>query len=243
MAAIQYTGIKNVIKAIENIDIPYFAVFSGKALVYKNPAFGESGFDNTADAANSLQEFLESLNQGSNAIYTLKLYETIPAGGINDKTPANYSINFRLNLEGMDKMSQTISAENRNNTNSEILSELKALRMRVDEMQSEEPEDKPGGILGALLNNEAVLNMLVASVAGLGAHFLEKLKINPINKPVTTMAGIDEQIIEPTENEKIKKAIEVLSASDKNLGNHLLILAKMSIDNPAQFHMLLGMLK
>jgi hypothetical protein len=143
----------------------------------------------------------------------------------------------------MDKMTQTITAENRNNTNSEILSELKALRMRVDEMETEEPEDKPGGILGALLNNEAVLNMLVASVAGLGAHFLEKLKINPINKPVTTMAGIDEQITDPTEQEKIKKAIEVLSASDKNLGNHLLILAKMSIDNPAQFHMLLGMLK
>jgi hypothetical protein len=142
----------------------------------------------------------------------------------------------------MDKMSQTISAENRNNTNSEILSELKALRMRVDEMETEEP-DKPDGILGALLNNEDVLNMLVASVAGLGAHFLEKLKINPINKPVTKMAGIDEQITDPTENEKIKNAIEVLSDSDKNLGNHLLILAKMSIDNPAQFHMLLNMLK
>ena len=240
MAAIQYTGIKNVIRAIENIDIPYFAVFSGKALVFKNPAFGEIGFENTADAANSLQEFLEGLNQGSNAIYTLKLYETIPAGGITDKTPANYSINFRLNLEGMDKMPQTISAENRTNTNNEILTELRALRMRVDEMETEEPDEKPAGILGALMNNEAVLNMLVASVAGIGAHFLEKLKINPINKPVTTMAGID---INPTENEKIDKAIEVLSANDPNLGDHLLILAKMSIDNPAQFRMLLGMLK
>lgn len=239
-SAVQYTGINNVLRAIENIDIPYFAVFSGKALIFKNPAFGDNGIDETGEAVNILQSFLEGLNQGSNAIYTLKLYEAIPAGGITDKTPANYSINFRLNLEGMDRLPQSVSAENRNNTNSEILSELRALRMRVDEMEKEEPEEKPAGILGALLNNEAVLNMLVASVAGIGAHFLEKLNIKPINNVAMPINGIDQ---EPTEHQKITKAIEVLSQSDPNLGDHLLILAKMSLDNPSQFNWLLGMLK
>lgn len=240
MAAVQYTGINNVLRAIENIDIPYFAVFSGKSLIFKNPAFGDIGIDETGEAVNILQSFLEGLNQGSNAIYTLKLYETIPAGGITDKTPANYSINFRLNLEGMDKLPQRIEAENRQNVNSEILSELRALRMRVDEMENEEPEEKPSGILGALLNNEAVLNTLVASVAGIAAHFMNQLSIKPINNVAMPINGIDQ---EPTEQQKISKAIEVLSKSDPNLGDHLLILAKMSIDNPSQFTWLLGMLK
>jgi hypothetical protein len=238
--SVQYTGIPNVIRAIENIDIPYFAVFAGKGLVYKNPAFGVDGFDDIADAVNSLQGFLENLNQGSNMVYTLKLYETVPAGGINDKTPANYSINFRLNLEGMDRLPQTVNAENRNNVNSEILSELKALRMRVDQMESEEPEEKPAGILGALLNNEAAMNTLVSSVAGIAAHFMNKLAIKPINNTTMPINGIDQ---EPTEQQKINKAIEVLSKNDPNLGDHLLILAKMSIDNPSQFIWLLGMLK
>jgi hypothetical protein len=240
MAAVQYTGINNVLRAIENIDIPYFAVFSGKALIFKNPAFGDNGIDETGEAVNILQSFLEGLNQGSNAIYTLKLYETIPAGGITDKTPANYSINFRLNLEGMDRLPQSVSAENRNNTNSEILSELRALRMRVDEMEKEEPEEKPSGILGALIQNEAVLNTLVASVAGIVAHYMNKLSIKPINNVAMPINGIDQ---EPTEQQKINKAIEVLSKNDPNLGDHLLILAKMSIDNPSQFTWLLGMLK
>jgi len=239
-SAVQYTGINNVLRAIENIDIPYFAVFSGKALIFKNPAFGDNGIDETGEAVNILQSFLEGLNQGSNAIYTLKLYEAIPAGGITDKTPANYSINFRLNLEGMDRLPQSVSAENRNNINSEILSELRALRMRVDEMEKEEPEEKPAGILGALLSNEAALNTLVASVAGIAAHFMNKLAIKPINNVSMPINGIDQ---EPTEQQKINKAIEVLSKNDPNLGDHLLILAKISIDNPSQFTWLLGMLK
>jgi hypothetical protein len=48
---------------------------------------------------------------------------------------------------------------------------------------------------------------------------------------------------EPTEQQKIDKAIEVLSQSTPNLGDSLLILAKMSIDNPQQYKWLLGMLK
>jgi hypothetical protein len=140
----------------------------------------------------------------------------------------------------MDRLPQSVSAENRNTTTSEILSELRALRMRVDEMESEEPEEKPAGILGALLNNEAAMNTLVSSVAGIAAAFMNKLAIKPINNTTMPINGIDH---EPTEQQKINKAIEVLSKNDPNLGDHLLILAKMSIDNPSQFTWLLGMLK
>jgi hypothetical protein len=78
---------------------------------------------------------------------------------------------------------------------------------------------------------------------GMIAGVLNKFTPNqnqPMQKNINpAIAGVEE----PTEQEKINKAIEVLSKSDKDLGNHLLILAKMSIDNPTQFHWLLNMLK
>ena len=125
--------------------------------------------------------------------------------------------------------------------NAEILAELKALRMKVEEIEEEEEEEAPS-LIGALTSNPALMNTMVnAAVSAISALFVTKNNQNqPMQQNINTaIAGIEE----PLEQDKIDKAIEILSQSDKNLGNHLLILAKMSIDNPSQFHWLLNMLK
>jgi hypothetical protein len=55
--------------------------------------------------------------------------------------------------------------------------------------------------------------------------------------PVTSMAGIAID-----EAAALEKAIEILSKHDEYIGQHLLKLAKIAENNPAQFNMLISML-
>ena len=242
MSSVQFTGIDNIIEAFEANDIPYFGVFAGKSLIFKNPTRGEEAIEDTFEASELLRSFLYKLNKGSNAVYTLKLYETIPAGGITEKTPANFSINFRLNLEGMYMTpDKAVQYEQKQNQQSEILAELKALRMKVETMEgTDEEEEEKNPIIGALTNNPEVMNALVMAAVGAITGIISKFAPQ---QPITMKPAINGISDEPTEQQKIDKAIEVLSQSTPNLGDSLLILAKMSIDNPQQYKWLLGMLK
>lgn len=242
MSSVQFTGIDNILEAFEANDIPYFGVFAGKSLIFKNPTRGEEAITDTFEASELLRSFLYKLNKGSNAVYTLKLYENIPAGGITDKTPANFSINFRLNLEGMyltqDKAAQY---EQKQSQQAEILAELKALRMKVETMEgTDEEEEEKNPIIGALTSNPELMNALVMAAVGAITGIISKFA--PQQQPIKMQPAINGISEEPTEQQKIEKAIEVLAASTPNLGDSLLILAKMSIDNPQQYKWLLGML-
>jgi len=243
MSSVQFTGIENIIEAFEANDIPYFGVFAGKSLIFKNPTRGEEAIQDTFEASELLRSFLYKLNKGSNAVYTLKLYENLPAGGITDKTPANFSINFRLNLEGMYLTNdKAVQYEQKQSQQAEILAELKALRMKVETMEgTDEEEEEKNPIIGALTSNPEVMNALVMAAVGAITGIISKFA--PQQQPIKMQPAINGISEEPTEQQKIDKAIEVLSQSTPNLGDSLLILAKMSIDNPQQYKWLLGMLK
>jgi len=243
MSSVQFTGIENIIEAFEANDIPYFGVFAGKSLIFKNPTRGEEAIQDTFEASELLRSFLYKLNKGSNAVYTLKLYENLPAGGITDKTPANFSINFRLNLEGMYLTNdKAVQYEQKQSQQAEILAELKALRMKVETMEgTDEEEEEKNPIIGALTSNPEVMNALVMAAVGAITGIISKFA--PQQQPIKMQPAINGVNEEPTEQQKIDKAIEVLSQSTPNLGDSLLILAKMSIDNPQQYKWLLGMLK
>jgi hypothetical protein len=243
MSSVQFTGIENIIEAFEANDIPYFGVFAGKSLIFKNPTRGEEAIQDTFEASELLRSFLYKLNKGSNAVYTLKLYENVPAGGITDKTPANFSINFRLNLEGMYLTNdKAVQYEQKQSQQAEILAELKALRMKVETIEgTDEEEEEKNPIIGALTSNPEVMNALVMAAVGAITGIISKFA--PQQQPIKMQPAINGITDEPTEQQKIDKAIEVLSQSTPNLGDSLLILAKMSIDNPQQYKWLLGMLK
>jgi hypothetical protein len=243
MSSVQFTGIDNIIEAFEANDIPYFGVFAGKSLIFKNPTRGEEAIQDTFEASELLRSFLYKLNKGSNAVYTLKLYENLPSGGITDKTPANFSINFRLNLEGMYLTNdKAVQYEQKQSQQAEILAELKALRMKVETMEgTDEEEEEKNPIIGALTSNPELMNALVMAAVGAITGIISKFA--PQQQQIKMQPAINGISEEPTEQQKIDKAIEVLSQSTPNLGDNLLILAKMSIDNPQQYKWLLGMLK
>jgi len=69
-----------------------------------------------------------------------------------------------------------------------------------------------------------------ALVSGLSKKFLN------VDLPVTEgIAGV------PDDGSNLQQAITVLQANDPDLEGHLVYLANLSIQNPAQFKMLLGM--
>lgn len=243
MSSVQFTGIDNIIEAFEANDIPYFGVFAGKSLIFKNPTRGEEAIQDTFESAELLRSFLYKLNKGSNAVYTLKLYENLSAGGITDKTPANFSINFRLNLEGMYLTNdKAVQYEQKQSQQSEILAELKALRMKVETMEGTDEEEETNPIIGALTSNPELMSSLVLAAVGAITGIINKFAPQQ-QQPIKMQPAINGITDEPTEQKKIEKAIEVLSKSTPNLGDSLLILAKMSIDNEQQYKWLLGMLK
>lgn len=225
-SAVHFRGIDAILQAFQNKGIPYFAVSSGKQIIHKNATS-----EDMDEAAAELENFLRMLNQGSNAVYTLKIYEDIPKAGIKENTPADYSLNFRLNFDTMmPDASQIASYNNRNDQYQNIMAAIAALNARIDEVEEEdddEEDEQPqtvAGFLNGMIQRPEVQQMIMSGV------------MNFFNKSTpTAMAGFDD--------DKLDQAILILKANDDKLGDDLMKLAQLAQNNPAQFNMLLGMLR
>lgn len=248
MLAVHFHGIEKIVQAFESKGLPLFAVFSGKQLIHKQ----QDQKANIGDAAAELEQFLTMLNNSSNAIYTLKIYEEVPKGGIKENTPADYSLNFRLNLPD-----QLLTRENyyinKQNEQNEILSELKALHARLDKIEADEVDDdddeveQPQSIAGiannalaGMLNNPEIQQMLAQKLAGFVGNLF-----NASGKPApAAIAGIPQ---DQSEAEiKIDAAIDVLIDKTKGgaevVANKLTALANIAQTNPVQYDMIINML-
>jgi hypothetical protein len=238
-----FNNIDNFVNAFISNGSPYFVLAIGKDVKARNPKS-----DITYESVEEAGQFLEAHIKGyedhedkHKNIFKLYIFDEKPKAkpGIDTAIKlADITISFQYpkTAEYYQQKQNYVSP-----ANAEILAELKALRMKVEEIEEEEEEEAPS-LIGALTSNPALMNTMVnAAVSAISALFVTKNNQNqPMQQNINpAIAGIEE----PSEQEKIDKAIEILSQSDKNLGNHLLILAKMSIDNPSQFHWLLNMLK
>lgn len=227
-SAVHFTGIDNTVDAFIKKGIPYFAVVSGKQIIHKNQ-------DETSveAAAIELENFLNMLNTGSNAIYTLRIYEAIEGGKITDKTPSDYGLNFRLNMDGMTVGNSRIAyLDNRNSlleTNNEILSKLSAMEARLEAMEDEDESEEPEDMISGLMKNPEIQGMLV----GMLTSFLKPTATGAV-KP-TAIAGISEN--------KLTEALEILKQHDPHIDEDLMKLAEIAVNNPSQFQMLLKMLR
>lgn len=230
--AVHFRGINNIVESFISKGIPFFVVADGKNHLHKN----ESD-DDIESAAAELQSFLIKLNQASNAVYTLKIYEVIPKGGIKENTPADYSLNFRLNLESMlPAPDQLGSIQSRNENHNQLMNAIAALNARIDAMESDDDlddddlDDQPQGITGAIgsmLAKPEVQTMLLNGFMNLFSNLSQK-------KP-QAMAGVND--------DQLQTALSILSECDDQLADDLMKLAKIAKSNPAQFQMLLSMLR
>jgi hypothetical protein len=238
-----FNNIENFVNAFVSNGSPYFVLAIGSNIKFRNPKNSEV-FE-LDEAAQILKQFLENYQEHENnhkEVFCLYIFDEKPKTKVifaTAKKEADIVITFQFpkSAEYYQHKQNYVSP-----ANAEILAELKALRMKVEEIEEEEEEESPS-LIGALTSNPALMNTMVnAAVSAISALFVSKTNQNkPMQQNINpAIAGVE---TEPSEQDKINKAIEVLSKADSNLGNHLLILAKMSIDNPSQFHWLLNMLK
>jgi hypothetical protein len=238
-----FNNIDNFVNAFISNGSPYFVLAIGKDVKARNPK-SDITFDSVEEAGQFIEAHIKGYEDHEDKhknIFKLYIFDEKPKAKPAIDTAiklADITISFQYpkTAEYYQQKQNYVSP-----ANAEILAELKALRMKVEEIEEEEEEEAPS-LIGALTSNPALMNTMVnAAVSAISALFVTKNNQNqPMQQNINTaIAGIEE----PLEQDKIDKAIEILSQSDKNLGNHLLILAKMSIDNPSQFHWLLNMLK
>lgn len=114
-----------------------------------------------------------------------------------------------------------------------LKSQIAALQMKLDQEDEEEEEEEPeeGGLAG-FMKNPMIQNMLIQQLQGI---FMPTTK-------VTNVAGVLDGAAND-QDAKIDEAIEVLKQFDSNLGDDLLLLAEMALNDKQQFNFLLKMLR
>jgi hypothetical protein len=113
-----------------------------------------------------------------------------------------------------------------------LKSQIAALQMKLDEEEEEEEETEEGGLAG-FFKNPQMQNMALKFLSGL---------LMPPTTKVTNMAGVMDGA-STDQDAKIDEAIEVLKQFDANLGDDLLLLAEMALNDKQQFNFLLKMLR
>ena len=90
---VQYTSVEDVVSAYEAGDIPAFAVFGERQLYLKYEG------EDIAEGAAKLDEVLTKwAAAGNNAVFTLSMYDSLPAGKkVKYTTDNDASFNFQLN--------------------------------------------------------------------------------------------------------------------------------------------------
>lgn len=227
--AVHFRGINKVVDAFVKKGIPYFVIADGKNHLHKNETD-----DDIETAAAELQSFLMMLNEASNAVYTIKIYENVPKGGIKENTAADYSLNFRMNVESMLPAPDQIGAmQSRAEQHNQLMNAISAINARIDAMEAEDDEDdeddQPSGItgtIGAMLAKPEIQSMLLNGFM----NFFSNMQ----SKPKAMAGAADDQLSE---------AIKILNQFDDQLPDDLMKLAKIAQSNPNQFAMLLSMLR
>jgi hypothetical protein len=235
-----FNSIENFVNAYIDNGSPYYVLAVGNDIKGRNPKNNEIlSLEEASQLLNDMLIRYSALPDAHKHVFKLYIFEDQPKTRLNyitAKKEADITISMQL------PVGDNYQIKSYSNGNSEILAELKALRMKVETLEGSDDEEEPTNpIIGALTSNPEVMNALVMAAVGAITGIISKFA--PQQQPIKMQPAINGISDEPTEQQKIDKAIEVLSQSTPNLGDSLLILAKMSIDNPQQYKWLLGMLK
>lgn len=133
--AVHFRGRGVAIQAFENRNSKAWALFTGKQFLASFVAA------DTDSAAAALDQYLDLMDQPGNvAVYTLKVYDDIPADGkIKSNTADDGSFNFRLHEPSGSQATPGISGAS---GNWEMMQLLKKMDARIDELEKPLPDDK-----------------------------------------------------------------------------------------------------
>lgn len=223
--------IESVLGYYDEYDFPAYRVYAGNSAKMEYCRFTYDGNDKSI-GREKLTEALQSVIQNAENTNTYIIQILKPKGKVLE--PYN-QITFQLN-----KPNQMFPAvmggynyqPQNNQVNNEILSRLRGLEEKLEMLENDDEDDEddqPNDMVSGLLNNPQVKNILFGMLANV---------LTP-QKP-QGMAGIPD--VKPTDDEKIKAAIEILKDKTPDLADKLLKLAELSINNPSQYQWLVKML-
>jgi len=222
---------ESVVSYYDEYDHPAYRVFAGNSPKIEYCRFQYDGTDKGI-GREKLMEALQSLVQNIENTNTYIIQILKQKGKILE--PYN-QISFQLNKPNQMFPAQigafNIQPQN-NQINNEILSRLRGLEEKLEMLEDEEEEEETEekNVLTGLLNNPQMQSMLMGILANVLAP----------SKP-QAVAGIKE-VNATDDDQKIKVAIDILKANTENLGDKLIKLADMSVNNPEQYNMLVKML-
>lgn len=231
--SVQFRGIKNAVKAYENMDIAPWGLFQGTQFLMKYE--GTSVEDGSA----LLQEYLSALDLRSadSNTYTLCIYDS-PGVKINNSTKYDASFNFRL-VDNFADHADTKIAGTYENRLAGIEETLKQLV--TPEPEELTPKDKLWDAIGKILEHpqvqQALATKVLTIVDGLGDAVGSIFK-----KPGYRPAAIGQTTTAQSENEKLQEAVNILVKVDTQLGTNLLRLAHVAERDPEKYKTLIGML-
>lgn len=237
--AVQFRGIKNVLKAYTNKAVPAWGLFQGTQFLEKY-----EGAD-IEEGATLLRDYLEALDQRSNDqnTYTICVYE-IPGGQkINSATKFDASFNFRL--------LDTIEDHLQNRIAGGLETRIAGMEQKLNELLDPEtgpveltPTEQLWATVGKILEHpqiqQALAQKMVGVIDGLsntvGAIFRQPGAPAAIGAAPKAINAQDE-------NAKLQEAVNILVTVDPQLGTNLLKLAGIAKQDPAKYELLISMLK
>ena len=239
----QYTLFKGpdaVIMAYEFNKVAPWALFVGK-----DPMFSYEEGD-IEQGASYLGSVLESLiSNGMQGTMQLRIYRTVPNGGILNNTPCNFSFRFQLYQD---------DEFNSRNPMQLQLHQLKEEIRKLKEGNDEEEEDYSiQGQIAGIFKDPDTRKMILAGIIGwVKSTFGKQNAGSAMMAGVSTMADTTNQGTQPTseqlynrlspdEQQKFSQATYVLMYLDPAIGTHLLKLATLLQTKPDTYEALTKM--
>lgn len=208
----QFTDVSTLVDHFISNEMPFFAVCDSYGNVLKKNEQEE----NIEDAASILSNYIKSIDKSNQQIFVVKMFETVPKGGIKKKSEADSQSNFKNPRQQYELGAAPATPYYQ--TNRELIDELRALREEVQAMrlrrEIEDAEDDeeiaeqaaPQNTIGAILGNPAVQSVLVNWLTNITAN-LATPSVASTLRP-TAMAGIPSEL-EPIIERLFEKGVTV----------------------------------
>jgi hypothetical protein len=243
-STVAFRGSRQVVDAYAANDMPSWAICNGKDIMFAQEA------DSVDDGQVLLGDILKKMQTGgSRACFTLRVYELKKGEKINSSTAFSRSFPFAL-YNDEDEYSpfehgRRTYAKEADERILELQTQIDQLKEKLAEEEQEAPEGGVNGFIAGVLQDPYMKNVLMQALAGI----VQKVVPMP-RQQAAAVAGIESgegqtmaSVLEPGQPELVQQALYQLCAKDPRLGDHLMKLASIAMNNPQQFNMLIGMLK
>lgn len=240
-----------MLEAYESMAVPAWSIwFTPRDMIAKYEG------DDLPEGSSLLSSTLDRLVKGGGeSALNLKVYDDLKKGErITTATPNSGSFNFALYGPGENGVGEITPYQVRQSALADRL-EARMADMQ-DKMMGElikkldekpEKEEKEGGFIGVisgLLDNPTIQGILIHKLAGfLGVPLVPAQPRIGSQEQAAQVAGVGEMVnVPPDQYEKLERAIPMLAKVDPKIGDHLLALAEMAINDPGRYKMALKFL-